>query len=244
MFPAFSSADNAPGHPAAVQYAVAAGSVAAAVAIRAALHPVLGFDAPLLVFLFPTVMLALLFGAGAALFAMTLSAFVGSYLFIEPGGTVWLERSADQVRLVVFVIENIAIVALVSARRVRRAPATTDGIHQGTRVLTAILDATPHATIVADGHGRITVWNAAATRMFGFRAEEVLGARALHVPPEGLAAYEVMRARALHGETFDNVPLVRRRKDGAPVQCLVVIAPLRTDDRIVGTVTTLTERPD
>jgi len=112
---------------------------------------------------------------------------------------------------------------------------------ESSAILGPILDATPHAIITTDRHGRITSWNAAATRMLGFARDEVIGNRAPHIPPDGRASYEVRRARVLHGERFSNVPITRRRKDGSIAQYQLSVAPLESGDRIVGTVATLVE---
>jgi hypothetical protein len=70
----------------------------------------------------------------------------------------------------------------------------------------------------------------------------VIGRTAPHVPPEGRASFEVRRARVLHGERFDDIPIHRYRKDGTVAHCRVSVAPLRSaDDCIVGTIATLVE---
>jgi PAS domain S-box-containing protein len=55
----------------------------------------------------------------------------------------------------------------------------------------------PDAVIYADASGHIRFWNAAATRIFGFAAEEALGQRLDLIIPERL------RARHWHG--YDQV---------------------------------------
>ncbi len=231
-----------PRRPALLHYVVAALTVAAAAAVRAALTPMLGGDAPLIIFIVPTVVAAVMHGPGPALLATGLSSTVGTYLFIETDGWLWPAGSSDQVRLVIFLLENLAIVGLVSALHAVHARKRAIAPGDATRMLGRILDSTPHAIIAADFHGKITAWNAAATRMFGFSPDEVLGKPAPHVPFDGRATYEVTRARVLHGERFKDVPITRRRKDGTIAQCQLSVVPLQEEgQRIVGTVTTLVE---
>src|SRR6185437_16620322 len=55
----------------------------------------------------------------------------------------------------------------------------------------------PDAVIYADAAGHIRFWNAAATRIFGFTAEEALGQRLDLIIPE--------RLRVRHWEGYDRV---------------------------------------
>ena len=55
----------------------------------------------------------------------------------------------------------------------------------------------PDAVIYADAAGHIQFWNAAATRVFGFAAEEALGARLDLIIPD--------RLRGRHWQGYDHV---------------------------------------
>ena len=55
----------------------------------------------------------------------------------------------------------------------------------------------PDAVIYADAAGHIRFWNAAATRVFGFAAEEALGARLDLIIPD--------RLRGRHWQGYDHV---------------------------------------
>ncbi len=58
-----------------------------------------------------------------------------------------------------------------------------------------LLDTLSDAVIVADSAGRITYWNAAATRIFGFEADEAMGRTLELITPE--------RLRHRHNVGFD-----------------------------------------
>ncbi|MDQ6676327.1 MAG: PAS domain S-box protein [Acidobacteriota bacterium] len=75
--------------------------------------------------------------------------------------------------------------------------------------------------------GKITLWNEAAERLFGWRADEVLGGAIPFVPADKLEEHRAMRARDLQGEGFTEQELRRRRKDGTAVDIRVSTAPLR-----------------
>jgi PAS domain S-box-containing protein len=214
-------------------------AVASAAGVRAALDPVLHTEMPMLVFVAPAVMCAVFLGTGAGVFATMLSVLVGTYFFIEPVSAFGAVELSDRVRIAVFLAQNLIIVGLIGAWRARRAKPR---VEPSTQLLTTILDHLPEAVIAADRTGRIVAWNAGATRLLGYSADEVIGNTPPHVPPEGRASFEVRRARVLHGEHFDDIPIDRYRKDGSVAHCRVSVKPLReADDRIVGTIATLIE---
>ena len=87
--------------------------------------------------------------------------------------------------------------------------------------LQAISDNAPDAIVISDSRGRVSAWNPAAERMFGFLAAEVIG-RSLHdvVTPErllGPVADGFTRFAATgEGRMLGRVtPLTARRKDGS-----------------------------
>ncbi|HZT86668.1 MAG TPA: PAS domain S-box protein [Stellaceae bacterium] len=93
----------------------------------------------------------------------------------------------------------------------------------------------PDAVIFADAEGRIRFWNAAATRIFGFSAEEALGQTLDLIVPE--------RQRARHWEGYNRVmaggesrygagdllAVPAQRKDGTRISIEFTILPLHDD---------------
>lgn len=95
----------------------------------------------------------------------------------------------------------------------------------------AVLDAIGEAVIATDLQGRIIHWNDAAARLYGWKADEVLGESILDITPA-----EDMRGKAdrimealSRGETWSGEFLVRHR-DGHHFPVLVTDAPLRDQD--------------
>ncbi|MFN2615856.1 MAG: SpoIIE family protein phosphatase [Thermoleophilaceae bacterium] len=68
--------------------------------------------------------------------------------------------------------------------------------------LRTVLDSAPNAFVAIDSSGKVSIWNVAAERMFGWRAEETLGRplRELIFPPEGRGEHDERRARLLAAE--------------------------------------------
>lgn len=93
--------------------------------------------------------------------------------------------------------------------------------------LRAIVDHSPLAIILFDTTGVILLWNAAAERLYGWTAEEVLGSMLPTVPDEQIAEKEAYQARVNRGEVITYAQVERQRKDGATVYIALSVAPLK-----------------
>jgi len=98
------------------------------------------------------------------------------------------------------------------------------------RILAALIEASPLAIVTFDPEGVVTIWNPAAERIFGWSGNEALGARLPFVPAEKQAEFLALRQRALLGEVFTEPELHRRRADGSPIVVSVSTSPLRRPD--------------
>ena len=88
------------------------------------------------------------------------------------------------------------------------------------------IDALPLATIAFDGDARIVTWNAAAERLFGWSAREIVGRRNPTVPRSVRRESDSLHRRILEGETLRGVETIRRRRDGAELEVALYSAPL------------------
>ena len=104
------------------------------------------------------------------------------------------------------------------------------------KLLAAIVNSCDDAIVGKTIDGMITSWNPAAERMYGYRAEEILGQpMTILCPPDRVGEIkeilgEIARgARVVHHET------IRRRKDGRTVPVSVTISAIRDDQgKLVG----------
>ncbi len=94
--------------------------------------------------------------------------------------------------------------------------------------LAAIVESTGDAVISETIDGVITSWNPAATRIFGYTAEEAVGRSIGEIlPPSRLTATErEVLARVRSGERIPQIESVRRRKDGTTFPVMSTISPL------------------
>jgi PAS domain S-box-containing protein len=102
--------------------------------------------------------------------------------------------------------------------------------------LAAIVDSSDDAIISKDLTGVITSWNAAATRIFGYLPEEIIGRSVLTLIPLELHSEEpeILR-KVTAGERIEHFETRRRRKNGELRHISLTISPIRDHTgKIVG----------
>lgn len=101
-----------------------------------------------------------------------------------------------------------------------------------TERLRAIEEAAPVGIIALDQNERITIWNRAAERLFGWSASEVLGRPnpLISDSDDRQAEYVALQARALRGEAVSGIETCCQRKDGSPVTVNLSTAPIQDID--------------
>jgi PAS domain S-box-containing protein len=102
--------------------------------------------------------------------------------------------------------------------------------------LAAIVEQSDDAILSETLDGTITSWNRGAERLYGYRADEMLGrSRALLIPPDRRHELSQMSARLRRGGRIDQCETVRVRKDGRRIDVSVRMSPIRdSSGRIIG----------
>ncbi|HEY0465745.1 MAG TPA: PAS domain S-box protein [Polyangiaceae bacterium] len=96
------------------------------------------------------------------------------------------------------------------------------------RRLAAIVESSDDAILSATLDGQITSWNQGAEKLFGYRADEVLGRSiSLLASPATRDDEDRVFACAARGEAVRQHETARRRKDGAMVEVALTVSPLR-----------------
>ncbi|HVZ63116.1 MAG TPA: PAS domain S-box protein [Lacunisphaera sp.] len=102
-------------------------------------------------------------------------------------------------------------------------------------LLASIVDCSNDAIISKDLDGTITSWNAAAERIFGFTAAEMVGANEHRLlPPEGEEEERIFLEHVRRGERVEHFETMRRRRDGALIAVSMSVSPVVADGTIVG----------
>lgn len=98
----------------------------------------------------------------------------------------------------------------------------------------AIVASSDDAIVSKDLTGRITSWNTAAERMFGWTAEEVIGRPiTIIIPPDRQAEEVFVLSRVSQGLVVDHFETVRQHKDGSQVNVSLTVSPIHAADGTV-----------
>lgn len=104
------------------------------------------------------------------------------------------------------------------------------------RLLASIVESSDDAIISKDLNGIISSWNRGAERVFGHRAEEVIGKSIMVLIPHELYDEEqAILNRIRSGRSVDHYETVRLRKDGMLIDISLTISPIRDESgKVVG----------
>ncbi|MXQ12254.1 PAS domain S-box protein [Microvirga makkahensis] len=102
--------------------------------------------------------------------------------------------------------------------------------------LAAIIESSDDAIVSKNLESIVTSWNAGAERLFGYRAEEIIGRPITILFPEDRQDEEErILARIRRGERVEHFESTRQRKDGSLIEVSLTISPIKdTQGRIVG----------
>jgi two-component system sensor kinase FixL len=104
------------------------------------------------------------------------------------------------------------------------------------RLLAAIVASSDDAIISKSIEGVVTSWNAAAERIFGYTADEMIGQSiSLLGAPGHEDEMPTILCRLRQGERIDHFETVRRRKDGGLVHVSLSVSPIHdADGKVIG----------
>jgi len=102
--------------------------------------------------------------------------------------------------------------------------------------LAAIVQSSDDAIISKDLNGRIGSWNPAATRLFGYSADEVIGRPiSILIPPDRLSEETDILQRLRRGERIEHFETIRITKDRRKVNVSLTVSPIiDAEGRVIG----------
>jgi PAS domain S-box-containing protein len=111
----------------------------------------------------------------------------------------------------------------------RRAEARSAEAERFRQHLAEVVRGTHDAVMSKDLDGIVTTWNPAATRLYGYTAEEAIGRHiSFLVPPDHKNEETVILERIKRGERLDTYETERIRADGARIAVSLTISPIRS----------------
>jgi PAS domain S-box-containing protein len=118
----------------------------------------------------------------------------------------------------------------------RGNPASDLGVEGPASLLEAIVHSSEDAIIAKNLDGIVTSWNPAATRIFGYQPEEIIGQSILKLIPSNLAHQEpFILSKVRAGEQIAHFETERVRKDGRKIFVSLTISPVRdSHENVIG----------
>lgn len=140
---------------------------------------------------------------------------------------------------------EILVELAITAFRVRDEPVFTAYLRditqrkqsdEASRRLAAIIASSEDAIISKDLNGRITSWNEAAERLFGYTAGEIIGQPVtVLIPPERHNEEPGILERIRRGDRLEHYETVRRRKDGTLFDISLTVSPIKDESgKVIG----------
>jgi len=102
--------------------------------------------------------------------------------------------------------------------------------------LAAIVSSSDDVIVSKDLNGIITSWNDAASRVFGYSAEEIVGTSILRLIPEHLHSDEKTIIESVRaGRRIEHFETVRLAKDGRLIDVSLTVSPIKDEEgRVIG----------
>lgn len=103
-------------------------------------------------------------------------------------------------------------------------------------MLAAIVDSTEDGIISKDLDGIVQTWNKGATKIFGYKPDEIIGKSIeILIPPEMPEEEPRLLAKLRNGERVEHYETIRVRKDGERIDVALSVSPIRDNSgKIVG----------
>ena len=169
------------------------------------------------------VVASLVGGLSAGISAAVLCTFTVHYFFVP------LVDATDVAGLAGFSLSCALIIGVTEM--LRRAWARVAEVEAAGAVnerLSAIVASSSDAILGNNLDGMVTSWNAGATRLFGFSAEEMIGQSIERMIPPGRIDEEAgITARIAAGERIDHYETARVAKDGREIDVSLTISPVK-----------------
>ena len=92
----------------------------------------------------------------------------------------------------------------------------------------AVIESSDDAVISKSVDGYITGWNAAAERLYGYKAEEVIGQPvSMLMPPEKVDDFPKIMNQLKAGKKIEHYETQRRAKNGRIINVSLTVSPIR-----------------
>lgn len=130
----------------------------------------------------------------------------------------------------------------VIARDVTTNKLAEEALRSTNELLQALVNAAPLAIDMVDTEGNVRLWSPAAERLFGWKADDVIGNPLPFIPEELQSVVDEQIRNELLGASQYGLETRRKRKDGSLVDVQLWTSPLHdSENKIIGSVGILTD---
>ena len=104
-------------------------------------------------------------------------------------------------------------------------------LYEAREQLAAIVEYSGEAIATKNLDGIIQTWNASAEKLFGYRADEIVGKPVtILIPPERLGEEDEILSRLRRGLPAERLETIRLKKDGTPIPVSVTVSPIKNPE--------------
>ncbi len=129
--------------------------------------------------------------------------------------------------LIVLLLETGALYIQLAGRYEWERRRAADELSNINARLKTLLDSSPLPIFSLDTAGRVATWNAAAERIFGYAAADVIGRSFAALPENAGNAFAAVHARVMAGERVQDLQMRWRCRDGRALEVSHSGAPVR-----------------
>jgi PAS domain S-box-containing protein len=120
---------------------------------------------------------------------------------------------------------------IVGAAKIVRDITRQKKLEEAALRLAAIVESSDDAIASKDLNGTITSWNRSAEKLFGYKAQEIIGKPVLMIiPPELHHDEDIILSKIRRGEKIDHFETIRVKKDGERIDVSLTISPVKDDN--------------
>lgn len=134
----------------------------------------------------------------------------------KDGVRIWVKERARAIH-----DHTNQILVLVVCEDVTERKRTEKQLQETSRLLQTLVEESPLPIVSLDREARVVSWNQAATRLFGWSREEVLGHELPYTQPEEEIEANALWQSGTRGELTGPIELRRRHKDGTILNLLL-----------------------
>jgi PAS domain S-box-containing protein len=104
-------------------------------------------------------------------------------------------------------------------------------LYEAREQLAAIVEYSGEAIVTKNLDGIIQTWNASAEKLFGYRADEIIGKPVtILIPAERRSEEEEILSRISRGLSAERMETIRLKKNGTPIPVSVTVSPIKNPD--------------